>query len=144
MHFFAVIFKGRLLHLRFGIKLLHCSRHPESCFSFFFFFLFLIERQSKTVAGLRAVVMVARQELDRTVRNIPVLSSLPVPPRAILWPRQPPRLCSVLCTDAPFLWSGTSLASEMLSALGSCSCQTTGSASATHRCPSVAGEVSDG
>lgn len=46
---------------------------------FFLFFLFLIERQSKTVAGLRAVVMVARQELDRTVRNIPMLSSLPVP-----------------------------------------------------------------
>jgi len=62
MHFFAVIFKGRLLHLRFGTNYCCIASGLWKAAFLFSFSLFLIERQSKTVAGLRVVVMVARQD----------------------------------------------------------------------------------
>lgn len=81
--------------------------------------------------------MVARQELDRAVRNFPVLSSLAVP-------RASPRRSAPFPARMLLSLQGNQPGSRDVLSAGSCSCQTTGSASATHGSPWTAGEVSDG
>lgn len=74
--------------------------------------------------------MFARQELDRAVRNFPVLSSLAVP-RAAPWPHQP-RHSAVFLARLLLSLQGSQPGSRDVLSTGSCSCQTTCSASTTH------------